>query len=252
MYRHAGKAGNPADVVKHAALTTLVGMLQRTSCPPRRFIDTHAGAGIYLLQGNGEYRQGIAELLQATPGSAWPGYLDQIGETGNGGLIYPGSPALLQELMRPGDRLDLVEQDAGVARELRQNLARDARVQVIHADAWAWLKGQCLDAGSFVLIDPPFQNRRDYRDLVAALQHLSDSSVMAWYPVIPAHSEQMQAMLKGLRRSGCAVMQWRLKRGSLAGCGLVCKNIPATLIEDLAGRLDGLSVTENGSASVTG
>ena len=49
-YRHAFHAGNHADVLKHVVLVqTLVRACQKET--PVFYIDTHAGAGVYALDG---------------------------------------------------------------------------------------------------------------------------------------------------------------------------------------------------------
>src|SRR5262245_15938791 len=69
-YRHAFHAGNFADVVKHATLARiLIHLLGKPAA--FRVIDTHAGAGLYDLQGeeasrSGEWHAGI-ERLVTTP-----------------------------------------------------------------------------------------------------------------------------------------------------------------------------------------
>ena len=65
-YRHAYHAGNFADVVKHVALVAVLEHLKKKE-KPFRVIDTHAGRGIYDLQGDeaartGEAGEGIAKL----------------------------------------------------------------------------------------------------------------------------------------------------------------------------------------------
>ncbi|MGZ5157386.1 MAG: 23S rRNA (adenine(2030)-N(6))-methyltransferase RlmJ, partial [Caldimonas sp.] len=61
-YRHAFHAGNHADVLKH---TVLMLVLRHMNAKPKpyRFVDTHAGAGGYSLEGRyaqkkGEYERG--------------------------------------------------------------------------------------------------------------------------------------------------------------------------------------------------
>ena len=63
-YRHAFHAGNHADVLKHLVLMLVLEHLN-AKAKPYRFVDTHAGAGGYSLEGayarkKGEYEQGIA------------------------------------------------------------------------------------------------------------------------------------------------------------------------------------------------
>ena len=47
-YRHAFHAGNPADVLKHLVWIQVLDYLTRTD-KPLLVVDTHAGAGMYLL-----------------------------------------------------------------------------------------------------------------------------------------------------------------------------------------------------------
>src|ERR1700744_5294421 len=59
-YRHAYHAGNFADVVKHLALVSVLGHLKRKD-KPFAVIDTHAGRGLYDLQGEEAAKTGEAE-----------------------------------------------------------------------------------------------------------------------------------------------------------------------------------------------
>jgi 23S rRNA (adenine2030-N6)-methyltransferase len=68
-YRHAFHAGNHADVLKHTVLiATLQYLLQKEAA--LTVLDTHAGAGLYRLDGDyasksGEAADGILRLAQA-------------------------------------------------------------------------------------------------------------------------------------------------------------------------------------------
>ena len=68
-YRHAYHAGNFADVLKHAVLALVIEHLKLKPAP-FRVIDTHAGIGLYDLEGEeagktGEWREGIGRVLAA-------------------------------------------------------------------------------------------------------------------------------------------------------------------------------------------
>jgi len=68
-YRHAYHTGNFADVMKHLTLVRVIEHLKLKK-KPFRFIDTHAGAGLYDLGGDeaqrsDEWRTGIGALLTA-------------------------------------------------------------------------------------------------------------------------------------------------------------------------------------------
>ena len=65
-YRHAFHAGNHADVLKLVVTMQLLSYLGQKDTP-YMYIDTHAGAGLYALDGgyaakNAEFETGIARL----------------------------------------------------------------------------------------------------------------------------------------------------------------------------------------------
>ena len=66
-YRHAFHAGNHADVLKHLVLYQVLDHMNQKD-KGWRYVDTHAGAGGYSLQGDyarkkAEYEQGVGRLL---------------------------------------------------------------------------------------------------------------------------------------------------------------------------------------------
>ena len=67
-YRHAFHAGNHADVLKHIVLTRLIALMSRKE-QPFAYIDTHAGLGLYDLQGDQASRTGeyLDCLLYTSP-----------------------------------------------------------------------------------------------------------------------------------------------------------------------------------------
>ena len=69
-YRHAFHAGNHADVLKHTTLVALCKYLCGKDTA-LSVIDTHAGAGLYRLDGDytetsGEAKEGVFKLFQAS------------------------------------------------------------------------------------------------------------------------------------------------------------------------------------------
>ena len=69
-YRHAFHAGNHADVLKHTCLIALMKYLTQKDTA-LTVIDTHAGAGLYRLDGDytetsGEAREGVFKLILAS------------------------------------------------------------------------------------------------------------------------------------------------------------------------------------------
>ena len=115
-YRHAFHAGNHADVLKHVVLLGLLESLARKDTP-FFVLDTHAGRGQYLLQGEhsektGEAKGGIFRLfvLHGLPPLV-QAYLKRVqADNPVGALVsYPGSPLLVAQSMRPQDRLAACE-----------------------------------------------------------------------------------------------------------------------------------------------
>lgn len=75
-YRHAFHAGNHADVLKHTTLIALMKYLTQKDTA-LTVIDTHAGAGLYRLDGDytetsGEAQEGIFRLLSEPKAAATP------------------------------------------------------------------------------------------------------------------------------------------------------------------------------------
>jgi 23S rRNA (adenine2030-N6)-methyltransferase len=73
-YRHAFHAGNHADVLKHTCLIALMKYLTQKDTA-LTVIDTHAGAGLYRLDGDytetsGEAQEGVFKLLLASKTAA--------------------------------------------------------------------------------------------------------------------------------------------------------------------------------------
>ena len=65
-YRHAFHAGNHADVLKHTILIAVLRHLMQKEASIQ-YVDTHAGAGLYRLDGDyaeksGEAAEGVLKL----------------------------------------------------------------------------------------------------------------------------------------------------------------------------------------------
>ena len=198
-YRHAFHAGNFADVFKHALLARVLTYLIRKPTP-LRFIDTHAGIGIYDLTGDeacrtGEWRDGIGRLdsaaVPADIADLLAPYLGAVGPRGadGGWRSYPGSPGLAQWILRPDDRLSLCELHPVDADTLKTQLGRDRRVQVLPIDGYAGLKALLppRERRGLVLIDPPFESPDEFETLLSATLRAtrvwSTGVFMLWYPL---------------------------------------------------------------------
>lgn len=214
-YRHAFHAGNHADVLKHLVLCSALDYLRQKETA-LALIDTHAGCGLYRLDGDfaqtsGESLEGVRRLLaQGETGEteetteetapALQQYLELVrsfnagGGAGRGKRIYPGSPALMQALMREQDRLHAFELQPADMRALQGNLAQGphaAHARVWHEDGWAGSL-RLLPPPSrraLVLCDPSYEMKTDYaqaqRWLAEALRKFATGTYIVWFPIIP-------------------------------------------------------------------
>jgi 23S rRNA (adenine2030-N6)-methyltransferase len=260
-YRHAYHAGNFADVMKHAVLTLVVEALKRKTTPFFA-LDTHAGIGAYDLLSEaagktGEYLDGIARVMERSdPPSALAPYLRVVRSWNGGGSLrrYPGSPELVRALMRPTDRLALVELHPEDVAVLRHRFAGDRRVGVHHLDGHVAAKGLLPppERRGLVLIDPPFEARDELERLRQTLRRIRrlwpGGIVLAWYPI--KGREQVRRFHQALAEEGGAktlVAEVLIHPDDdpfrLNGSGMVVINPPWQLDEALGEMLPWLAET---------
>jgi 23S rRNA (adenine2030-N6)-methyltransferase len=217
-YRHAFHAGNHADVLKHVVLLALCDAM--TAKPSPCFaLDTHAGRGLYDLDGNSAQRtnesaDGIARLLAEAPRApAIQRYLTAVRacRQSHGAHAYPGSPWLLAHALRADDRIATCELLPDEAAALKDNFHADPRVAVHQRDGYAAIKALLpprVDGVKFarglVLIDPPFEAQLD--EFTAALAAIREGLARwpqgmfaLWYPI-----KQRRALAK-FQRSAAAL-----------------------------------------------
>jgi 23S rRNA (adenine2030-N6)-methyltransferase len=196
-YRHSFHAGNHADVLKHLVLTRILDYLVRKD-KPLCYVDTHAGAGGYALQGaqaqqNREYETGIGRLWQRedlpTPLADYVALVRGFNPTAEL-QYYPGSPWLACQQLRPTDRLFLHELHPADCANLREQCAAERRVKVICADGYQGCIALLPPAErrGLVLIDPPYELKGDYRQAIETLRQahkrFATGIYALWYPVV--------------------------------------------------------------------
>jgi 23S rRNA (adenine2030-N6)-methyltransferase len=254
-YRHAFHAGSFADVFKHAVLCRVLYHL-REKPAAFRVIDTHAGAGLYDLAGaeaarGGEWHDGIEKLRAAAlpePAAALlTPYLEVIGALNERDRLrlYPGSPAVARAWLRRQDRLIACELEPRAAAALGRNLRGDARVKTLAIDGWTALSAYVppKERRGVVLIDPPFEEDRDFHrlshGLAAAHRKWATGIYMLWYPI--KDRGEPDALAKRLRRLALGktlraelTVAARSDASRLNGCGLVLVNPPWKLADELA------------------
>ena len=197
-YRHAFHAGNHADVLKHTVLALVLEYMNQKE-KGWRYVDTHAGAGGYSLEGEyakkrGEFEMGIAKLLRHPALPEPLVELVRLVQAFNGGppvkhiAQYPGSPAIAQMLMRPQDQLRLFEIHPTDHKILASYLGDVPGVEVKMADGYAALKSTLPPPTrrGVVLIDPSYEIKTDYTRTLAALrealERFADAIVIVWLP----------------------------------------------------------------------
>ncbi|OYY61548.1 MAG: 23S rRNA (adenine(2030)-N(6))-methyltransferase RlmJ [Hydrogenophilales bacterium 28-61-11] len=212
-YRHAFHAGNHADVLKHFLLVQLSRYLGQKD-KPFWIIDTHAGAGLYELDTGyatklKEYESGIGKLwAREDVPAALADYVDQVHACNPDGSLrfYPGSPWLALQTLRPQDRLRLFELHSSDSTILQDNFAdQGRRVSVTTANGFDALKALLPPPPrrALVLIDPPYETRDDYPNVIAALQEglnrFATGTYAVWYPQLARlDAQQLPGKLKRL------------------------------------------------------
>jgi 23S rRNA (adenine2030-N6)-methyltransferase len=217
-YRHGFHAGNFADVLKH---TVLVHVLEHMKLKdkPVRIIDTHAGAGVYKLnstqaQKNREFDKGIGRLWPLTQvPAAVQQYLENVRECNEKRQLqlYPGSPLLMQKLMRAQDRLFLHELHPSDFQFLRDCMRDIKNVKVINDDGFAGLQALLPppDKRALVLIDPSYEVKSDYqhviKQVIQAHKRFATGTFAIWYPVVLR--QRINEMETALQKSGIKNIQ---------------------------------------------
>lgn len=215
-YRHAYHAGNFADVLKHAALVSLLLHLKKKD-KPFAVIDTHAGRGIYdtiggEAQKTGEAGDGIGRLLaqSSVPGILAP-YLDIVRSFGAG--RYPGSPLIAARMLRERDRLVAIEFHAGEFEALKTQLAGVGQARALHADGYRELPRLLPppERRGVVLIDPPYEREDEFaraaEAVIAAHRRFATGICLLWYPakLLPLVSATCGELLNAGIRSGLRI-----------------------------------------------
>jgi 23S rRNA (adenine2030-N6)-methyltransferase len=197
-YSHHYHAGSAADVFKHVVLLVLLQHLHKKE-KPFFYLDTHAGAPGYALRSAAsqktlEYKNGIERLWQKNPQSqVLKDYLHLIAATNKKGVksvqYYPGSATIARALLRPQDRMALIENDLPVFIELQKKFRKDTQTLVLNEDGYDTIKALLppKERRGLVLIDPPYEEPNEFKKLFAGLTqayHRFETGIYAaWYPI---------------------------------------------------------------------
>lgn len=256
-YRHGFHAGNHADVLKHMVLAQIMDYFNQKEVP-YWFVDLHAGAGLYDLGGEWaqkrtEFAEGIGKIWDAkTCPPAVQRYLDTIRALNPDGAlrIYPGSPWIALDACREQDKLRFFEMHPTEADILRLNLEhRGSRTlkqaTLFAADGFAGLRGHIPPPSrrAIVLIDPSYEDKKDYRRVVDtmkdAMLRFPTGCYIIWYPQVqrreaqelPRQLEKLGA--KSWLHASLTVHKLSADGLGLHGSGMFVVNPPWTLAAEL-------------------
>ena len=249
-YRHSFHAGNFADLLKHAGLLSLLRVLAGRG--PLTVVDTHAGAGLYDLDGDAarskEAEAGVLRLMQAEdlPGTlarlqAAVKALNPDGRT----RWYPGSPRLAAAA--PGvERYTGFELNPPVADALAEALGDVPCAAATPGDGYELAPIACKAPG-LLLIDPPFERPDDYLRAAACAaeaRRLRPGVVVAiWTPL--KDLETFDGFLRALSAAGqtdVLVVEARLRPLAnpmkMNGCTLTLIGAPPAVEPELQAITD--------------
>jgi 23S rRNA (adenine2030-N6)-methyltransferase len=266
-YRHAFHAGNHADVLKHTVTIMLLRYMNQKDTP-YMVIDTHAGGGVYALDGgyaskNAEYETGIAKLWGRTDLPApLADYLQLVKDMNPSGKLryYPGSPYCAVKTAREQDRIRLFELHPSEVKILDENFrklaahdreqghrstVRGTRVLTERGNGFLGLKALLPPPSrrALVLIDPPYEDKKDYQYTVEAvkdaLKRFPGGTYAVWYPILQRiGSKQLPEKLKNLGAKSWLNVSLSISSPSpdgfgLSSSGMFILNPPWTLEADL-------------------
>jgi len=270
-YRHAFHAGNFADVLKHTVLANVLAYMTKKD-KGYTYIDSHSGAGMYQLneeyaQKTGEYKQGIAKLINNTDiPQALVEYIDLIKSLNQPDdlknksnlqddlqlMFYPGSPAIAKAFSRRQDSAHLFELHSTDIHYLTTFCERWSKSHVKQSDGYQGILSLLPPPSrrGVVLIDPPYELKEDYtkvvKTIVSAYKKFATGTYILWYPVVKRELvEQMKTQFISSDIRNVLQVEFCMLGDTdaygMTGTGLFIVNPPWQLAKDLAEILPYLS-----------
>ena len=253
-YRHGYHAGNAADVLKHFILTYVLDYIKKKD-KGFIFIDSHAGAGKYLIsdpymQKNKEYLQGIEKILQLKNDNIFlKKYLDLIKSINiNSDLkIYPGSCFLAARSLRPKDKLYFFELHPKEFLNLKKNFENDSRVIIENRDSYQRLKKLLppKEKRAVILIDPSYELKDEYEKVSEMLSDCYKKFPLGvyiiWYPVLKSKKSEkfiFNVLKKKYKNLSHVEMITDNSNNGMQGSGLFVLNCPWSIENDIKKSLE--------------
>ena len=253
-YRHGYHAGNAADVLKHFILTYVLDYIKKKD-KGFIFIDSHAGAGKYLIsdpymQKNKEYLQGIEKILQLKNDNIFlKKYLDLVKSINfNSDLkIYPGSCFLAAKSLRPNDNLYFFELHPKEFLNLKKNFENDSRVIIENRDSYQRLKKLLppKEKRAVILIDPSYELKDEYEKVSEMLSDCYKKFPLGvyiiWYPVLKSKKSEkfiFNVLKKKYKNLSHVEMITDNLNNGMQGSGLFILNCPWSIENDIKKSLE--------------
>lgn len=250
-YRHGFHAGNHADVLKHYVLFSILNYYNQKD-KPYWYIDTHSGAGLYDIhhefsEKTGEYDEGVGLLQREKklPKELYD-FLEFLIQFQINQKLYPGSPVIAQKMIRSIDRIKLFELHPTDSQHLINNFkGQGVKYQIQNSDGFQGLISLLPPSSrrAVALIDPPYEDKNDYKKVVATLQEaykrFATGCYVVWYPLLMR--EESLSLANKLKRAfpenhlnvSLSVYQPVNNQLGMFGSGLFIINPPYTLKAEL-------------------
>ncbi len=205
-YRHAFHAGNHADILKHLCLYLVQSYFNQKD-KPYWYIDTHAGIGLYQLDSKestkvNEHLGGISILRQQQNlPTILQDFIQSIDENlpEPSNQYYAGSPFIAANLIREQDKMRLYElhpQDVGFLENNIHERKMNKQTTINNQDGFKGLISLLPPPTrrAIVLIDPPYEVKTDYQQVIKTLQdalkRFNTGCYMIWFPVLTREESQ--------------------------------------------------------------
>jgi 23S rRNA (adenine2030-N6)-methyltransferase len=235
-YQHGYHAGGPADVHKHGALAALLTLLTRKP-RPITYLESHAGRGVYDLSDaaaakTGEALRGVA-LVPEADDPYW--HAIRATQAHFGPEYYPGSPAVARALLRPEDKLVLMEMHPQEHAALVAAMAGPG-VAIHRRDGREGLRALTppKPRRGMALIDPSYEIKKEYAETAELALEVAarwpEGAIMIWYPLLrEARHEALIGPVEAVRPQGYVHHEVAFadppERGMI-GSGLLLINAP--------------------------
>lgn len=247
------------------------------------YFDTHSGAGVYQLNSEeslktNEFKHGIDRLTgHSVQNKATNNYLSLINAYREFNQ-YPGSPEIAKSMLRPQDKIILMEWHNQEILNLKSNMG-GKNIAIHHRDGYEGLLALTppdMQRG-IVLIDPSYEVASEYQQVVdtvvAAYKKWNSAIYAIWYPLISdrktsdstfdsstSKKGKSETMLESLtQHSFKNMLKVELcvtganQAGGMYGSGMAIINAPWQLDKQIRESLQELTplMAQNDSASFT-